>query len=277
MAPPPSRILLLSLWVTVCLLLAHPSLSFQPSLGAVRKGSSRNSYPGTSPMIRLAANHHPHYQPKGVLLKREEENENGVVNMNHPDNNNHEHLHQPASWSAVPVVMVVVLLGNPTPALAASASAGPVSQAALAWLHFLGLVGVAGGLIAERFLISPNMSIEEEIKINNADGIYGLSAFSLLITGYFRVTEFGKGWDFYKNEPIFWFKMSSVAILGGLSFFPAIVFFRRDQARQKGDTLAPLSDALVERITRLLNSEILALLTIPLLASLMARGGLVYR
>ncbi|CAB9524906.1 Predicted membrane protein (DUF2214) [Seminavis robusta] len=132
----------------------------------------------------------------------------------------------------------------------------------------------AGGLITERFLIKKNMSQEDEIKINNADGIYGLSAFSLLISGYFRVTEFAKGWDFYQHEPIFWLKMSSVAVLGGLSFFPAIVFFKRDQARQQGQTLAPLSDALVERITTLINAEILALLTIPLFASLMARGVL---
>ena len=134
------------------------------------------------------------------------------------------------------------------------------------------IIGVAGGLIAERFLIRPGLTIEEEMKINNADGIYGLSALSLLISGYFRVTQFAKGWDFYQHEPIFWFKMSAVAVLGGLSFFPAIVFFRRDQARQQGQTLAPLSDALIERITRIINAEILALVSIPLLASLMARG-----
>jgi putative membrane protein len=168
-------------------------------------------------------------------------------------------------------IVAMALLGTPTPALA---TAGPVPSAILAWLHFVGILGVAGGLMTERILLKKNMSQEDEIKINQADGIYGLSAFSLLISGYFRVTGFAKGWDFYCNEPIFWLKMSSVAVMGGLSFFPAIVFFRRDQARQQGQILAPLSDKLVDRLSTLINAEILALLTIPLLASLMARGVL---
>eukprot|EP00957_Ditylum_brightwellii_P136422 10404849-Ditylum_brightwellii.AAC.1 len=66
--------------------------------------------------------------------------------------------------------------------------------------------------------------------------------------------------------------MSSVAVLGALSFFPAIVFFRRDMARKEGVTLPPLSDALVERCTTIINAEISGLIFIPLFASLMARG-----
>lgn len=170
-----------------------------------------------------------------------------------------------------PALVAVAVFGTPLPALA---SAGPIPSAALAWLHFVGIMGVAGGLVTERFLIKENMSEKEEMLINNADGIYGLSAFSLLISGYFRATGFAKGWDFYKNEPIFWLKMSAVAVLGGLSFFPAIIFFRRDQARQKGESFAPLSAPIVDRITTIINAELLALVTIPFFASLMARGVL---
>ena len=38
--------------------------------------------------------------------------------------------------------------------------------------------------------------------------------------------------------------------------------------------MPPLSDALIERITRVINAEILAFVSIPLFASLMARGVL---
>ena len=62
-------------------------------------------------------------------------------------------------------------------------AAGAVPSAIFAWMHFMGIIGVAGGLISERFLIKPGLTIEDEMKINNADGIYGLSALSLLITG----------------------------------------------------------------------------------------------
>ena len=173
------------------------------------------------------------------------------------------------SLVSMAAVSGVVTAATPEPVLAA---VGPVPSALMAWLHFLGLLGVSGGLVTERFLIKPGLTLEDEMKLNTVDGIYGLSALSLLVSGYFRVTEYAKGWEFYKNEPIFWLKMSSVAVLGGLSFFPTIVFFRRDQARKQGKDLAPLSDALVDRITRIINAELLALVTIPLFASLMARG-----
>lgn len=180
---------------------------------------------------------------------------------------------------SLPMIVSILALST-SPALAFSttsttlATAGPIPSALLAWAHFLGILGVSGGLVTERFLLKQQMTEEEEQKMNAADGIYGLSAFSLLVTGYFRATDFAKGWDFYQHEPLFWLKMASVAVLGGLSFFPAIVLFRRDLARRDGKVLNPLSDDLVDRMTTIINAELLALLTIPLLASLMARGVL---
>ncbi|CAB9529160.1 Predicted membrane protein (DUF2214) [Seminavis robusta] len=113
------------------------------------------------------------------------------------------------------------------------------------------------------------MSQEDEIKINNADGIYGLSAFSLLISGT-SVTNF-QGMGLLSTRTHFWLKMSSVARLGDL-VFPAIVFFKRDQARRQD--VGRVSMPLVDAHHTLINAEILALLTIPLFASLMARGVL---
>ena len=213
-------------------------------------------------------------------------NEGGVAGSITSNNNNHQILLALVGG----ILTTTVVLAAPTLAATGSTTttttpttlhvaatttmAGPIPSAILAWLHFVGILGVAGGLFAERFLIEKNMSVEQEIKLNNADGIYGLSALTLLLTGYFRTTQFAKGWDYYQNEPLFWIKMSLVAILGGLSLFPALVLFRRDQARRAGDELAPLSDALVDRIRSILNVEILTLFLIPLLASSVARGVL---
>ena len=205
------------------------------------------------PSVPYAADTNQSFQPSGVLGEPE-----GIIT---PD----------ARQQTAIAIMTMALVGTPTPALAV---AGPIPSAVLAWLHFVGILGVAGGLMTERFVLKKNMSPEDEMILNSADGVYGLSAVSLLISGYFRMTGFAKGWDFYSNEPIFWLKMSSVAVLGGLSVFPSIVFFRRSQARQQGQALAPLSDKLVDRLSTIINAEILALLTIPLLASLMARGVL---
>lgn len=175
--------------------------------------------------------------------------------------------------------IVSTLAVSTPPALAMSSSttlatAGPIPSAFFAWAHFLGILGISGGLFAERFLLKKQMTVEEEAKMSMADGIYGLAAISLLVSGYFRTTDFAKGWEFYQHEPLFWLKMASVAVLGGLSFFPTIVLFRRDLARRDGKELNSLSDALVDRMTTIINAELLALFTIPLLASLMARGVL---
>lgn len=185
----------------------------------------------------------------------------------------------PTAAAAASVATIVAAFPDTAVAAAATTTttetavaAGPISSAVVAWLHFVGIMGVTGGLVTERFVIKYDMSEEEESVVNTADGIYGLSAFSLLVTGYFQLTQYGKGFDFYKNEPIFWFKMASVAVLGGLSFFPAIIFFRRDQARRNDDTLPPLSDAIIDRISTILNAELTAIASIPLMASLMARG-----
>lgn len=154
-------------------------------------------------------------------------------------------------------------------------SSNTLTRAVLAWAHYVGIIGIAGGLASERLLLQYNMPLEVENKINTADLVYGLSAFSMLASGVARaVNEKGFG-AYYAHEPIFWLKMVSVAVLGGLSFFPAIVFLRRDLARREdpGNVhLAPLSDAMIDRLTTIINAEILAVLSIPLMASLMARG-----
>jgi putative membrane protein len=227
--------------------------SFQPLLPQGRPLVLERCFVRSAHITQHPATSNGRFEPTGVLEESRSESTTD------------------ARQQSAAAIVAVALLVTPTPALA---TAGPVPSAILAWLHFVGILGVAGGLMTERFLLKKNMNQEEEMKINQADGIYGFSAFSLLITGYFRVTDFAKGWDFYRNEPIFWLKMSSVAVLGGLSFFPAIVFFRRDQARQRGQILAPLSDKLVDRLSTLINAEILAVLTIPFFASLMARGVL---
>eukprot|EP00529_Nitzschia_sp_RCC80_P026149 CAMPEP_0113495130 /NCGR_PEP_ID=MMETSP0014_2-20120614/29456_1 /TAXON_ID=2857 /ORGANISM="Nitzschia sp." /LENGTH=350 /DNA_ID=CAMNT_0000389029 /DNA_START=21 /DNA_END=1069 /DNA_ORIENTATION=+ /assembly_acc=CAM_ASM_000159 len=188
----------------------------------------------------------------------------GLLSLSHVD---------PAMAAAPHVMDIVDAAGSMVTAAAGSSST--VVKALLAWAHFVGIIGIAGGLASERLLLQYNMPLEVENKINTADLVYGLSAFSMLASGVGRaLNEKGFG-AFYAHEPIFWLKMVSVAVLGGLSFFPVIVFLRRDLARRedRGNIhFAPLSDAMIDRLTTIINAEILAVLSIPLMASLMARG-----
>ena len=51
------------------------------------------------------------------------------------------------------------------------------------------------------------MTMAEEKTMAIADAVYGLAGLGVVVTGYLRVTQYGKGWEFYQHEPIFWLKM----------------------------------------------------------------------
>ena len=99
----------------------------------------------------------------------------------------------------------------------------------------------------------------------------------MVISGYLRATEYEKGWEFYAHEPLFWVKMILTAVWGASSLFPTIKIIQRtvqivNAKSGKGDFPAPMSEKLAKRMTKIINGELLALLSIPLAASLMARG-----
>ena len=118
-----------------------------------------------------------------------------------------------------------MVMGVPTDANAVEISA--VSSAFAAYGHYLGLVLVAMSLATERVLIKAGMSEEDEQVMTYADIVYGLAGTLVLATGYFRVVQFGKGWEFYSHEPIFWVKMLLFSIMGSSSLFPTIKIVQR--------------------------------------------------
>ena len=101
----------------------------------------------------------------------------------------------------------------------------------------------------------------------------------MLVSGYFRLTAYGKGLDFYLHEPIFWVKMTLFAIMGSSSFFPTIKLVQRaidlqnvKDGKKDASSIKPISEKLANRITKVVNGELLALGSIPLAATLMSRG-----
>lgn len=152
-----------------------------------------------------------------------------------------------------------------------------VPSALTAYGHYAGLVLVSMSLAVERLLIKPNMSIENEKLLGYADILYGLAGTLVLVSGYYRVTEYGKGWEFYSHEPIFWVKMLLFAVMGASSLFPTIKIVQRAlqiNKAEKGEGAMPelMSEALATRMTKVVNGELLAIGSIPLAASLMSRG-----
>ena len=154
-----------------------------------------------------------------------------------------------------------------------------ISSAFVAYGHYLGLVLMTASLTVERLVIKAGMTQEAEDKMAIADIVYGIAATLVLVTGYFRATQYGKGWEFYAHEPIFWVKLLLFSIVGASSLFPTIKIIQRavaanaiKEGKEAPSTLKPMSEKLAARLTKIINGELLALGSIPLAASLMSRG-----
>ena len=138
------------------------------------------------------------------------------------------------------VALAPVVLGTCC-AEAANAAVDPIASALAAYGHYLGLVLVVGALATERWTVKANMSEEEEQRLVIADSVYGIAGVLVLYTGYLRATEYGKGWEFYSHEPIFWVKMWLFTVMGSSSLFPTIQIIKRAAAKAKGD-VEPMSE-----------------------------------
>lgn len=99
----------------------------------------------------------------------------------------------------------------------AFAAADALPSATAAYAHYLALMGIVGALTTERLLLKEDMNEASFDTLAKADIVYGLSGFLVLFSGYFRATAYGKGWEFYAHEPLFWVKMSLLALVGSAS------------------------------------------------------------
>lgn len=170
------------------------------------------------------------------------------------------------------LVAGTTLLCSPAVASAAT-SANVIPSAFAAYGHFVSLMIISACIMAERVLIKPNMSEDEENQVAIADTVLGVAGFLLAYTGYIRVTDYGKGWEFYSHEPIFWLKITLVGVFGAASFFNTTKIIQRSVAIRNGN-FEPMSEKLAARMIQICNAELVALASIPLAATLMARGVL---
>ena len=166
---------------------------------------------------------------------------------------------------------VIATLAAASAVAAPAFAADALPSAIAAYSHYLALMGIVGSLTTERLLLKEDMDEASFDLLATADIVYGLSGLLILVSGYFRATQYAKGWEFYAHEPLFWLKMSLLAVVGSASYFPTIKIVQRAVAKQNGD-VPPLSPALVKRMTSIVNAELLGVLSIPFVATLMARG-----
>tara|TARA_B100000519_G_scaffold196079_1_gene201880 strand:+ start:869 stop:1768 length:900 start_codon:yes stop_codon:yes gene_type:complete len=189
------------------------------------------------------------------------------------DDDNNEKKKSSSSVLGAAATAAVFFQAQASPALA-SAAENAVPSALAAYGHYLGLFLIVGALATEKAVLKPNMSGDELMKLVIADSVYGLAGVLVLYTGYLRVTQYGKGWEFYSHEPIFWFKMFLFAVMGSSSLFVTIKTITTFAAKQKStdENETYISEKLATRMGKVLNGELLAVLAIPLAATTMSRG-----
>ena len=99
------------------------------------------------------------------------------------------------------------------------------------------------------------------------DGLYGLSAITVLIVGFLRVFYFEKGSEFYFSNPMFHIKLTAFIIIGLLSIYPTVKLLKWSKSKED----ITIDPDVFKRITRVLNIELILLVVLMLSASLMAR------
>ena len=136
----------------------------------------------------------------------------------------------------------------------------------LKYIHFLSIFGIVGALTGEHLLLKEEMTRREINRISILDGIYGISSLTLLAAGLCLWFWVGKPAEFYSKNWIFLTKIALVVLLGLLSIYPT-VFFLKNRKGQNDELVG-----VPGKVKILLRLELLILFTIPLLASLMAKG-----
>ena len=144
------------------------------------------------------------------------------------------------------------------------------ASAITAYLHYLGFMLSFAALGVELFHFKKDMSLSEAKRVAFADAVYGLSATTILITGILRVIYFGKGTDYYLNNPFFYAKISLFILVSLFSLYPTFTFiswfkdFSNDQTPK-------LEIPQINRISWLIKGELFGFILIPFLAAVMAR------
>ncbi|MFB6276625.1 MAG: DUF2214 family protein [Halothece sp.] len=144
-------------------------------------------------------------------------------------------------------------------------------SAIVAYLHYLSFGVVLASLIVERQTIKSELNIRESWVILFADGIYGTAATLLLATGVLRLLYFGKGTEFYTDNPVFWAKVILFFAVASISLYPTISYLLwiGNLRQNLPPKLNPFRANLIKWI---INIELVGFSSIPLLASMMARG-----
>lgn len=138
----------------------------------------------------------------------------------------------------------------------------------LAIIHHLLVFGLAVMLAME--LASMRTDPVPVTRLSRLDGGYGGIAAGVAVVGIVRVIWGSKGWIAYQDNPWFWAKVATFALIGLLSIMPTIQFIRWSRSLKADAGFRP-STAEVARATLWVRLEVLLLFPLVAFAAAMAR------
>ncbi|MGK0186672.1 MAG: putative membrane protein [Verrucomicrobiales bacterium] len=140
------------------------------------------------------------------------------------------------------------------------------AEIAIRYLHFVSIFAVIATITAEHLLLARKMPRLQLRRVSQLDTIYGVAAILVLITGILQWVTVGKDSSFYSKNWIFLVKIAAFILVGLISIYPTVFFAKGGKGPTDEIVEVPKSIFMVVRI------ELLLLISIPLLAVLMARG-----
>lgn len=144
-------------------------------------------------------------------------------------------------------------------------------DALLAYFHFVAIIGMASMLSAEFAQLVHRDSVTDLRRLKRLDGMYGLFAILTLASGIGRLLWGAKGSAFYLSNPVFHTKLSLFVLAGLISIYPTIQYFKWAESAKADARFTPPA-ASTARVRSLIITQLVLLASIPLAATLMARG-----
>jgi putative membrane protein len=144
-------------------------------------------------------------------------------------------------------------------------------EAILAYLHLLAILTMVVFIASEAALCRVewlNAAVVE--RLAKVDMIYGIAAISVLATGVARTLWGIKGTAWYWTNPLLHVKLALFIIVGAISIFPTLTYFRWRKTLRSSGSLPPEADIRKTRKLVMIQAHIIAV--IPLVAVFFARG-----
>lgn len=136
------------------------------------------------------------------------------------------------------------------------------------YLHLFAVLVLVGGVIIENMATRPKINGEDARNLARVDSFCGLAVVSIIVFGTVLWFGVGKPATFYSTNPLFHAKLGLLGLLLLTAITPALFFIRNRNfgPTDESELTVPVAVRICLRI------ELFLLLSIPVLAWLVARG-----